>query len=173
MNKEEKNKVIEVLAEQINSSKHFYMTDIAGLNAEQTSNLRRKCHENNIKLMMVKNTLFKIALEKSEKECKELYETLKGNTAVMFSEVGNVPAKLIKDLRKELEKPILKGAFVEEGIYLGDNQLDVLAALKSKEELIGDIILLLQSPMKNVVSSLKSGSSIIAGVVKTLQERNV
>ena len=172
MNRTEKDNLISSLTEKINNSNHFYLADIANLNAEQTSMLRRKCHENDIQLVVVKNTLFKRALDSATGEYNELYDVLKGNTSVMFSEIGNVPAKLIKDLRKKLDVPILKAAFVEESIYVGDEYLSVLASLKSKEELIGDIILLLQSPMKNVISALNSGGQILAGVVKTLQDRN-
>lgn len=171
MNREEKNALIESLADIINGSKHFYLTDTGNLNAEQTSNLRRKCFEKEIKLIVAKNTLLKLALEKAVGEYSELYPALKGQTSVMLTESGSLPAKLIKEFRKNSDKPVLKAAYVEECFYLGDNQLDVLANLKTKEELIGDIIMLLQSPMKNVLSSLQSGPHILAGVIKTLSER--
>ncbi|MDP4186441.1 MAG: 50S ribosomal protein L10 [Bacteroidota bacterium] len=167
---EEKNKIIDHLTQEFANSKHFYLTDIETLNAADTSALRRKCFEKQIKLEMVKNNLLKKALEKSGDKYTELFGLLKNSTSVMFCDEASTPAKLIKEFRKNHEKPIIKGAYVEESIYVGD-QLDVLASMKSKEELIGDIIALLQSPMKNVVSSLQSGKNIIAGVVKTLSER--
>ncbi len=171
MNRDQKRALVDSLTEKINTSSHIYLTDIGELNAEDTSKLRRQCFEKQIKLIVVKNTLLKIALDKAEKDYSELYNILTGHTSLMLSDVGNMPAKLIKEFRKDNEKPILKGAYVEEGFYLGDQQLDVLASIKTKEEVIGDIILLLQSPMKNVISSLKSGSDIIAGVVKTLSNK--
>jgi large subunit ribosomal protein L10 len=172
MTKEEKNKIIEQLYEQIQQHNHFYVTDIADMNASDTSMLRRKCFERNIKLVTVKNTLFRKALERYEDKYSELLDTLKGESSIMFSESSSEPAKLIKDLRKKNKKPFLKVAYVEESIYLGDDQLNVLASIKSKNELIGDIIMLLQSPIKNVLSALGSGEQIIAGVVKTLSEKN-
>ena len=141
------------------------------LNAANTSDLRRACFEKDIKLVVVKNTLLKRALDKSEKNLEELYDVLKGSTSVMFSNIGNVPAKMLKDFRKEHDKPLLKGAFVEESIYIGDTQLDTLAALKSKEELLADLIALLRSPMQNVFSALQSGSNNIHGVLKTLASK--
>ncbi|MCG8698646.1 MAG: 50S ribosomal protein L10 [Bacteroidales bacterium] len=171
MTRDEKNQVIDGLAQQITESKHFYLADIEALDAEETSNLRRKCFEKDIKLVVVKNTLLRKALEKCEGEYEELYGILKNPTSVMFSDTGNVPAKLIKEFRKTSEKPVLKGAFVEECVYLGDDQLDALSNIKSKEELIGDLIGLLQSPAKNVLSALQSGGGTLAGIVKTLSEK--
>jgi len=171
MTRDEKNQLIDNLAQQLSGSKHFYLADIAALNAEQTSKLRRKCFEKNIKLVVVKNTLLRKALEKIEGNYVELFPVLKENTSVMLTESSSDPAKLIKEFRREFPKPILKGAYVEESIYVGDNQLDALASIKSKEELIGDIILLLQSPAKNVVSALQSGSNKLAGIIKTLQDK--
>ncbi len=172
MTRDEKNQLIDNLAEQLKASNHFYLTDIEALNAEQSSSLRRKCFEKDIKLIVVKNKLFRKALEKIEGDYEELYPVLKNNTSVMFSEVGNVPAKLIKEFRKEWDdKPFLKGAYVEESVYIGDDQLNALASIKSKEELIGDIVSLLQSPAKNVISALQSGGSTLAGIIKTLQEK--
>ncbi len=171
MTRDEKNQLIDNLAQQLSESKHFYLANIADLDAEQSSRLRRKCFEKDIKLVVVKNTLLKKALEKIEGEYDDFYPILKENTSVMFSEAGNVPAKLMKEFRKEWEKPILKGAFVEESIYIGDEQLDTLASIKSKEELIGDVVALLQSPAKNVVSALQSGGQTLAGIIKTLQEK--
>ena len=171
MTRDEKQQLIDNLAQQLSESKHFYLTDIEALDAEQSSNLRRKCFEKEIKLVVVKNTLLKKALEKIEGDYEELFPILKNNTSLMLTESGNVPAKLIKEFRKEWEKPILKGAFVEESVYIGDDQLDALASIKSKEELLGEIITLLQSPAKNVVSALQSGGGTLAGIIKTLQEK--
>ena len=172
MRKEEKALAIDSLVEQINSSAHLYLTDISGLNAEDSSDLRRMCYGKDVKLLVVKNTLLKLAMDKADNDYEGLYETLVGNSAIMFSEVGNAPAKVIEEFRKNNEKPLLKGAFVEESIYIGDNQVNTLSTIKSKEELIGDVILLLQSPMKNVMSSLNSGNNLLSGLVKTLSERN-
>lgn len=171
MTRDEKNQVIDNLAQQLSGSKHFYLADIAALNAEQTSKLRRKCFEKDIKLVVVKNTLLRKALEKIGGNYEELFTVLKENTSLMLTENSSDPAKLIKEFRREFPKPVLKGAYVEESIYVGDNQLDALASIKSKEELIGDIILLLQSPAKNVVSALQSGSNKLAGIIKTLQDK--
>jgi large subunit ribosomal protein L10 len=171
MRRQEKNTIIDSLAERLKEYSHFYLTDTAQLNAADTSALRRKCFENDIKLVVVKNTLLKRALEQSGINFQELYPILKGTTSVMFTNTGNTPAKLIKEFRKEHDKPVLKGAYVQESIYLGDNMLDALISLKSKQELIGDIILLLQSPAKNVISALQSGGNKIHGVLETLQKR--
>ena len=171
MRKEQKAELVEQILENVSNYAHLYLTDINGLDAETTSALRRKCFEKDVKLTVVKNTLLKIALDKAEGDYEELYQTLVGNTAVMFSNTGNVPAKLIKEIRKDNDKPILKGAYVEESIYLGDDKIEVLSTIKSKDELIGDVIALLQSPAKNVVSALQSGGHTISGIVKTLSER--
>jgi large subunit ribosomal protein L10 len=172
MRREDKNLLIDKLAEQIKQYPHFYLADISELNAEVTSKLRRKCFEKQIELVVVKNTLFIKALERSGKsDFTQLYDSIKGSTSVMFTETGNVPAKLIKEFRRANPKPLLKAAFVEESIYVGENQLETLVSLKSKNELVADVIALLQSPAKNVVSSLQSGRNIIAGVVKTLSEK--
>ena len=172
MNQKDKNQLIKSLSTLIEDYQHLYVTDISGLNAEDTSNLRRESFKQEVKLVVAKNTLLKLAMEKSERNYDDLYEVLKGNSAILLSNVGNKPAKLIKLMRKKAEKPILKGAYVEESIYVGDDQLDTLASIKSKEELIGDIIMLLQSPAKNVISALQSsGGGTIAGLVKTLSER--
>jgi len=172
MRREDKNLLIDKLTEQIKQYPHFYLADISDLNAEATSKLRRKCFEKQIELVVVKNTLFIKALEKSGKsDFTQLYDSIKGSTSVMFTESGNVPAKLIKEFRKANPKPLLKAAFVEESIYVGENQLEALVSLKSKNELIADVIALLQSPAKNVVSGLQSGRNILAGVVKTLSEK--
>jgi large subunit ribosomal protein L10 len=148
-----------------------YVADISGLDAETTSNLRRACFKANIKLEVVKNTLLEKAMESAENNFGDLPSILKGNTSIMIAENGNDPAKVIKEFRKKSDKPVLKGAYIHEAVFIGDNQLDALVALKSKEEVIGEIIGLLQSPAKNVVSALKSGGGKIAGIVKTLSER--
>ncbi len=171
MKKEQKVKEIQDLTERLSLVKNLYLTDIAGLNAVQTTALRRACFKANIKLSVVKNTLLAKAMEASEKDFGNLHEVLKGNTSLMFSELGNTPAKLIKTFRKKSEKPLLKGAYIEEAIYIGDDQIDVLESIKSKEELIGEVITLLQSPAKNVISALQSGRSNISGILKTLSER--
>lgn len=171
MKREDKSKVIASLAEQINSSSHFYIADIAGLNAAETTNLRRECFKSDIKLVVAKNTLFQKAIEASEKEISGLDEVLAGPTSIMFTEVGNAPAKLIKQFRKDSEKPILKAAFVEEEVYIGDDQLEALSSIKSKNELIADVIGLLQSPIKNVLGALQSGGNTLTGILKTLEEK--
>ena len=171
MKREEKSQIIDSLTEQINNFSHFYLADISELNASDTSNLRRKCFEKDITLVVVKNTLLKQALEKCEGSYDELYGTLKDSTSVMFCNIGNTPAKLIKEFRKANEKPVLKAAYVEESVYLGDEQLETLTQLKSKNELIADVMLLLQSPMKGVLSALQSGGTNISGVLKTLAEK--
>ena len=171
MKKEGKSQLVDSLKALIEEYAHLYVTDISGLNAEDTSNLRRESFKKEIKLVVAKNTLLKIAMDQSDKDFDEIYDVLKGNSAVMFSNVGNSPAKMIKALRKKAEKPLIKGAYVEESIYLGDDQLDTLASIKSKEELIGDIVMLLQSPAKNVISALQSGGNTLSGLVKTLSER--
>ncbi|MDA9888480.1 50S ribosomal protein L10 [Flavobacteriaceae bacterium] len=171
MTREDKLTVIQDLTSQLSENATIYLADISGLDADTTSNLRRACFKANIRLSVVKNTLLAKAMEASEKDFGELPEILKGNTSLMFSEVSNAPAKLIKAFRKDSDKPILKGAFIEEAIYVGDNQLDSLVNIKSKEEVIGDIIGLLQSPAKNVISGLKSGGGKLAGIIKTLSER--
>ncbi len=171
MTREEKSQVIEELTAQLADNTNIYLTDISGLDAATTSNLRRACFKSNIRLAVVKNTLLEKAMEASDKDFGDLPTTLKGNTSVMYSETGNAPAKVIKEFRKKSERPLLKGAFIEEAIYIGDDLLDTLVDIKSKEELLGDIITLLQSPAKNVISALKSGGGTIAGLVKTLSER--
>ncbi|PHS54718.1 MAG: 50S ribosomal protein L10 [Lutibacter sp.] len=171
MTREEKSQVIEVLTSQLTEGNIIYLADISGLNALDTSNLRRACFKANVKLAVVKNTLLEKAMAKSDKDFGELPEVLKGNTSLMFSETGNAPARVIKEFRKKSDKPVLKGAYIEEAIYVGDDQLDTLVNIKSKEELIGDIIGLLQSPAKNVISALQSGGSKLSGILKTLSEK--
>lgn len=171
MRRDEKHTIIEDLAERLKEYSHFYLTDTAQLNAADTSNLRRKCFENDIKLVVVKNTLLKRALEQSGVNFDELYPVLKGTTSIMFTNNGNSPAKLIKEFRREHNKPVLKAAYVQESIYVGDNMLDALVSIKTKQELIGDIILLLQSPAKNVIGALQSGGTKIHGVLETLSKK--
>ena len=171
MTREEKSKVIKELTAELAENSNLYLTDISGLNASTTSALRRACFKANIRLAVVKNTLLEKAMQASDKDFGDLPTTLKGNTSVMYSETGNGPAKVIKAFRKKSDKPLLKGAFIEEAVYVGDDQLDTLVEIKSKDELIGEIIGLLQSPAKNVISALKSSGGTIAGIVKTLSEK--
>ena len=171
MTREEKSQVIEALTAELAESSNFYLTDLSGLNAGMTSQLRRACFKANVRLSVVKNTLLEKAMEASEKDFGELPSTLKGNTSVMYSETGNAPAKVIKAFRKKSEKPFLKGAYIEETVYIGDDQLDMLVEIKSREELIGDIIALLQSPAKNVVSALQSSGGKLSGIIKTLSQK--
>jgi len=171
MTREEKSQVIEELTVQLADNTNIYLTDISGLNAGNTSNLRRACFKADVKLAVVKNTLLEKAMEASDRDFGDLPSTLKGNTSVMYSETGNAPAKVIKAFRKKSDKPLLKGAFIEESIYIGDEQLDMLVDIKSKEELIGDIIGLLQSPAKNVISALQSGGGKLSGILKTLSQK--
>jgi large subunit ribosomal protein L10 len=171
MKSSDKKVIINNLQEQIDSYNHFYLADISGLNAENTSDLRRQCFNQNVKLVVVKNTLLRKALEKSTLEVDEIYDALKGNTSVMFCENANTPAKLIKDFSKKHKKPVLKAAYVQESVYMGADHLDALIAVKSKDELIADVVALLQSPMNTLLSQLKSGGNIIHGVLDTLKEK--
>jgi large subunit ribosomal protein L10 len=171
MRKEEKNQIIDSLAEKLKTYNHFYLTDTSGLNVEVTNKLRRLCFKRDVKLQVVKNTLLQKALEKVNMDFGSLYDTLKGSTSIMFSETGNVPAKLIKEFKKTYGKPILKGAYVEETCFFGENELETLIHVKSKNELIADVVALLQSPIRNVMSALQSGGQKIAGIVETLSER--
>lgn len=170
MKKELKDTIIVELGQKLKEYPHFYLVDLTGLNAEKTSDLRRKCFKSEIKLEVVKNTLLQKALEASGVDFSPLYDCLKGNTAVMFTTTANVPAKLLKEYKKE-GIPALKAAYAEESIFVGVDRLEELAALKSKNELIADVVALLQSPAKNVVSALQSGANTIHGVLKTLGER--
>ncbi len=172
MNREEKSSIVEELTAKFNEGSFFYIADSSELTVEQVNNLRGLCFEKEIELRVAKNTLIKKAMEASEKDFEEMYPTLKGPTSLMFSDVSNAPAKVIKEFRVKNEKPILKGASIDSAVFLGDDQLETLSNLKSKEELIGEIIGLLQSPAKNVISALQSGGSTIAGLLKTLQERD-
>jgi large subunit ribosomal protein L10 len=171
MKKEEKLKSIEELKEKFSSYSSFYITDALGLTVGQVNNLRMECYDNDVEYKVVKNTLAIKALEATEGEFEPLYEALKGPTSLFFSNVANTPGKILVKYRKGQEKPILKAAFIAGAMYFGDNEIDNLSKLKSKEELIGEIITLLQSPMSNVIGALESGKNTIAGVVKTLSER--
>ena len=172
MTREQKANVIEQLTAKLADNANIYLTDVSGLNAETTSNLRRASFKANIKLSVVKNTLLSKAMESSDKDFGSLNEVLVGNTALMYSEVGNSPAKLIKQFRKKSERPLLKGASIEDSVYVGDDQVEFLANIKSREELIGEVITILQSPAKNVISALQSSGLTISGVLKTLSENN-
>ena len=173
MRKEDKSRLRDVLTEQIKESNYFYITDASDLNCEITNQLRRLCFKQNIQMKMVKNSLLKKAMERSGRDFSPLYEVLNGHTAVLFSETGSAPARLIQEFRQKTKnpKPLFKGAYIEESFYIGEEQLDALANLKTKNELIGDIIALLQSPALNVISALQSGGGKLAGIVKTLSER--
>lgn len=173
MTKAEKTTVVAELKEKFGSSQYFYITDSSTLTVAQVNKLRGLCHENNIEMRVVKNTLAQKAMEQCdvEKNFEGLYTALKGPTAIFFTETGNAPAKLIKEFRGKGDKPEIKAAYIDSAIYEGDNQLVALSNLKSKEELIGEIIGILQSPAKNVISSLKSGGSLLSGILKTLGER--
>lgn len=170
MRKEDKSAIIGQIAETVKEYGHFYLVDITAMNAEKTSALRRKCFESDIKLLVVKNTLLHKALESLDVDYSPLYGSLKGTTSVMFSNVANAPAKLIKGFAKD-GIPALKAAYAEESFYIGAEQLDALVSIKSKNEVIADIIALLQSPAKNVISALQSGGNTIHGVLQTLGER--
>lgn len=173
MTKEQKNQEIAELVDTLQSSEIFYLSDTSSLNAEATGQLRRDCFKAGVKMRVVKNTLLRKAMERVEgKDFSPMYDSLHGNTAVMISEVGNVPARLIKEFRKKHEKPAFKAAFIREDCYVGADQLDVLVALKSKNEIIGDIIAMLQSPAQNIISALQAGAGYkVAGLVKALEEK--
>lgn len=172
MTREEKSKYIDDLVAEINGSNVFYIADTAELTVETINTIRRKCFQSNIRLRVVKNALLEKAMDRVEgKNLNELKQTLKGGTSIMFSEIGNAPARLIQEFRKKSDKPILKGAYIDEAIFIGDSQLATLESLKSKEELVGEIIGLLQSPAKNVISGLKGAGSKLAGILKTLENK--
>jgi len=172
MNKQEKNDIIASIDVMLNENKNFYLADISGLNADQSGALRRLCFKREVSLQVVKNTLLKKAFEKNDTDFSDLYSILVGNTSIMQAEASNSAAKVIKEFRKKNDKPILKAAYLEESLYIGDENLSALADLKSKEELIGDIIVLLQSPAKNVISSLQSGGNKLSGIIKALQDKS-
>jgi len=171
MTREQKSQEVELLKEKFNNASTFYIADSSALTVEEVNNLRGECFKEGIELKVAKNTLIKRALDEVDGDFEELYEALAGPTSIFFSEVANKPAKVIKNFRKKSEKPILKGAYIDSSIYLGDDKVEELSNLKSKEELIGEIIGLLQSPAKNVISALQSGGSKLSGILKTLGER--
>ena len=171
MKREEKQEVVLALTEQIKEYGNFYITDTANLSVAKVNAIRRKCFESDIKMLVAKNTLIRKAMEAADGDFSEMFEVLKGSSSIMFSKSANAPAKLIKQLRKQGDKPLLKAAYIDSSVFIGDNQLDALVNLKSKEELVADIIALLQSPAKNVIGALQSGGNKLAGIVKTLQER--
>ena len=172
MTKEEKNQFIDVLDKSIQENSNFYLADISGLSAEESSKLRRLCFKREVSLQVVKNTLLKKALERNNSSFEELYDVLKGNTSIMFTDAANAPAKVIKEFRKKHDKPVFKAAHLDASFYIGEEYLDTLSELKSKNELISEIVALLQSPAKNVISSLQSSGSKLSGIVKILSERN-
>src|SRR5699024_1151118 len=173
MTRAEKTQLIDDLSVKLKDAEYFYITDSSNLTVEQVNKLRREFFEKGIEMKVIKNTLIKKALERlpEEKNVEQLYEVLSGPTSVLFTEVGNAPAKVIKEFRKTNKMPLLKAAYIDSAIFLGDEQLDTLSELKSKEDLIGDVIMLLQSPAKNVLSALQSGSQTLAGLMKSLEER--
>jgi large subunit ribosomal protein L10 len=171
MNKEEKYDLVVALTEQMKEYGNFYITDTSDLTVAKVNNIRRQCFEADITMQVAKNSLIKKAMEAAGGDFSPIYDVLKGSSSILFSKSATAPAKLIKQLRKKGDKPVLKAAYIDSAIFIGDNQLDTLTKLKSKEQLIGEIVGLLQSPAKNVISALQSGGNILAGVVKTLQER--
>ena len=171
MRKEDKQVLIDSMLSELQACPNFYLTDVSDLNAEKTSQLRRQCFNSGVKMIVVKNALFHKAMMQMDKDYDSLYDVLKGSTAVMFCETGNAPAKLIKNFRKTSDRPILKGAYIEECCYIGDDMIDTLCNVKSKNDLIADVIALLQSPMKNVISGLQSGGHKLSGILETLSER--
>ncbi len=171
MRKEEKYEIVNALKEEMLEYGNFYITDTSDLTVAKINAIRRKCFESDIKMQVVKNTLIKKAMESIDSDFQPIYPVLKGSSSILFSRTANAPAKLIKTLRQEGDKPVLKAAYIDFSFFIGDDQLDALVNLKSKEELVGDIIALLQSPVKNVLSGLQSSKNKLAGIVKTLQER--
>ena len=171
MRKEDKQVLIDSILSELKACPNFYLTDVSDLNAEKTSQLRRQCFNSGVKMIVVKNALLHKAMQQMDKDYEGLYDVLKGSTALMLCETGNAPAKLIKNFRKTSDRPILKGAFIEECCYIGDDMLDALCNIKSKNDLIADVIALLQSPVKNVISGLQSGGHKLSGILETLSER--
>ena len=172
MKRDEKNEIIEILDKMITNNSNFCLADVSGLTAEESSNLRRLCFKREVSLQVVKNTLLKKAFDKNDTDFEPMYDVLNGNTSIMFSNTNNGFAKVIKEFRKKHDKPILKAAHIESEFYIGDQHLGALTELKSKDELIAEIILLLQSPTKNVISALKSGSSKLSGILSALENNN-
>jgi len=171
MTREEKNQIIDSIVENLKKYNNFYLADASQLTVEKTNQLRRLCFSKDVKMNVAKNTLIRKALEKMDGDYSPMFEALKGSSAIMYSDTGNVPAKLIKDFRRASDRPVLKGAWIDSAVFIGDNNLDALVSLKSKNELVADIIALLQSPAKNVISGLQSGGHKLSGILKTLEER--
>ncbi|MBO6517942.1 MAG: 50S ribosomal protein L10 [Bacteroidia bacterium] len=171
MTREEKNQVIDQLVDSFNTYEFIYVTDSSELTANTNNELRRLLHKNGVKMQVAKNTLIRQALVRAEKDWGELTDTLKGTTALLFASNPKAPAIAIKDFRKKSDKPVLKGAYLDSNVYIGDDQLDSLTNYKSKEDLVGEIIGLLQSPAKNVISALQSSGSTLSGLLKTLSEK--
>ena len=173
MTRAEKTQLVEDLSIQLKESEYFYVTDSSALTVEQVNNLRRQLYEQGIQMKVVKNTLMRKALDTlpEEKNVSGLYDALTGPTSILFTEVANAPAKILKEFRKTHDKPVLKAAYIDSDVFIGDDQIERLASLKSKEDLLGEVIVLLQSPIKNVLGSLQSGEHTLAGLVKALQER--
>ena len=171
MRKEDKQVLIDSILSELKACPNFYLTDVSDLNAEKTSQLRRQCFNSGVKMIVVKNALLHKAMQQMDKDYEGLYDVLKGSTALMLCETGNAPAKLIKNFRKTSDRPILKGAFIEECCYIGDDMIDALCNVKSKNDLIADLIALLQSPMKNIISGLQSGGNKLSGILETLSDR--
>ena len=171
MRKEDKQVLIDSILSELKACPNFYLTDVSDLNAEKTSQLRRQCFNSGVKMIVVKNALLHKAMQQMDKDYEGLYDVLKGSTALMLCETGNAPAKLIKNFRKTSDRPILKGAYIEECCYIGDDMIDALCNIKSKNDLIADVIALLQSPMKNIISGLQSGGHKLSGILETLSDR--
>lgn len=171
MTRDEKNQIIDSIVENLKKYNCFYIADASQLTVEKTNQLRRLCFNKNVKMNVAKNTLIRKALERMDGDYSPIFAALKGSTAIMYSDTGNVPAKLIKDFRRTSDRPVLKGAWIDSAVFLGDSNLDTLVSLKSKNELVADIIALLQSPAKNVISGLQSGGHKLSGILKTLEER--
>ena len=171
MNREEKKQAVISLTEQVNNTSNLYVTDASSLNVESINKFRGLCHKSDIKFQVVKNTLLKKAFEASDVNYEGLYDVLTGSTSLMFSETANAPAKVLKEFIEDNDKPLLKAAFIDSEVYLGDDQINELVGLKSREELIGEVIGLLESPIKNVLSALNSGGATISGVLETLSNK--
>jgi len=171
MKREEKDQIISSIVDNLSKYNNFYITDISNLTVEKTNQLRRLCFNKDVKINVAKNSLIKKALERMEGDYSPLFEALKGSSAIMYCDTGNVPAKVIKEFRRTSDRPVLKGAWIDSSVFIGDNNVDTLVALKSKAELVADIIALLQSPAKNVISALQSGGQKLSGILKTLEEK--
>lgn len=174
MTKEEKIVIVDDLSEQLKENSSFYLTDISGMSANEINDFRKKCYDRELQIKVIKNTLIIKAMEKAEMDSSIFEGVFEGSSSIIFSEVPNLPGKLIKDFRgkdKNKVKPAVKAAYIDGAVYIGDDQLSALAEIKSKEDLVADVVGLLQSPMKNVLGALQSGGNTISGLVKTLSER--